>query len=46
MNKVQKTAVDLALHYLSNNPMDKLPAMLNIAEKLDRGTFTLLRLVL
>ena len=37
MNKVQKTAVDLALHYLSNNPMDKLPAMLNIAEKLDRG---------
>ncbi len=37
MNKIQKTAVSLLLNYISDNPMEKLPKMLDIAEKLDRG---------
>lgn len=37
MKKVRNTAVDLLLRYLSSNPMEKLPAMLTVAEKLDRG---------
>lgn len=35
--KIRSTAVDLLLRYLSSNPMGKLPAMLAVAEKLDRG---------
>jgi sulfatase maturation enzyme AslB (radical SAM superfamily) len=35
MKSVQKTAVNLLLQYLSNNPMEKLPKMLSIAEKMD-----------
>jgi len=37
MNKLKKSVVDLVLRYLSSNPMDKLPELLNLAEKLDRG---------
>ncbi|HWR23511.1 MAG TPA: radical SAM protein [Feifaniaceae bacterium] len=36
MKAVQKTAVNLLLQYMSDNPMEKLPKMLEIAEKLDR----------
>lgn len=36
MKKIQKTAIDLLMRYLSDNPMEKLPKMFNIAEKLDR----------
>ena len=36
MKSVQKTAVNLLLQYLSNNPMEKLPKMFTIAEKMDR----------
>ncbi|MDR3295613.1 MAG: radical SAM protein [Clostridiales Family XIII bacterium] len=37
MNRVQKKAANLILSYLANNPMERLPAMLDLAEKLDRG---------
>jgi len=37
VNKIQKTAVNLLLNYLANNPMEKLPKMFEIAEKLDVG---------
>lgn len=37
MKKVRNTAVDLLLRYLSSNPMEKLPAILTVAEMLDRG---------
>jgi len=37
MNKVRNTALDLLLRYLSSRPMERLPMMLNVAEKLDRG---------
>ncbi|NLY43684.1 MAG: radical SAM protein [Clostridiaceae bacterium] len=37
MNRIQKTAVNLLLNYISDNPMGRLPKMLEIAEKLDRG---------
>jgi len=37
MNKIQKTAASLLLNYISDNPMEKLPKMFEIAEKLDRG---------
>jgi len=37
MNKIQKTAAHLLLNYISDNPMEKLPKMFDIAEKLDRG---------
>ena len=36
MKTIQKTTVNLLLRYLSNNPMEKLPAMFSIAEKMDR----------
>lgn len=36
MKKVRNTALDLLLRYLSNDPMNKLPAILSIAQKLDR----------
>lgn len=39
MRKVQKTAVDLLLRYLSNDPMVKLGKIFPIVEKLDRGGF-------
>jgi len=37
MNKIQKAAVNVLLNYLSDNPMEKLPKMFEIAEKLDKG---------
>jgi MoaA/NifB/PqqE/SkfB family radical SAM enzyme len=37
MKKVQNTALDLLLRYLSSDPMEKLPAIFSLAEKLDRG---------
>ena len=36
MKKFRKTTVDLLLRYLSNNPMEKLPAIFTVAEQLDR----------
>lgn len=36
MKNVQKAGVALLLRYLSNNPMEKLPKMFAIAEKLDK----------
>jgi len=37
MNSVSKAAVHLLLNYVSNNPMEKIPIMFELAEKLDRG---------
>jgi len=37
MKKIRNTTVDLLLRYLSNNPMEKLPAIFAIAQQLDRG---------
>lgn len=37
MNKIQKTAINLLLSYILDNPMEKLPKMFEMAEKLDRG---------
>jgi MoaA/NifB/PqqE/SkfB family radical SAM enzyme len=37
MKNVQKVAVDLLLHYLSDRPLEKLPKMFALAEKLDPG---------
>lgn len=37
MNKIQKTALNLLLNYVTDDPMEKLPKMFEIAEKLDRG---------
>ena len=37
MSKVRNTALDLLLRYLSSKPMERLPGMLMVAEKLDRG---------
>jgi uncharacterized Fe-S cluster-containing radical SAM superfamily protein len=37
MNMIKKTAAHLLLNYISDNPVDKLPKMFEIAEKLDRG---------
>ncbi len=36
MKSVQKATVNLLFQYLSNNPMEKLPKMFTIAEKMDR----------
>ena len=33
----ERAAVDLMLSYLSTNPVEKLPLMLSLAERLDRG---------
>lgn len=37
MNRIHKTALNLLLNYISDNPIEKIPKMLEIAEKLDRG---------
>jgi len=37
MNKIQKAAANMLLNYLADNPMEKLPKMFEVAEKLDRG---------
>ena len=37
MSRIQRTAVNLILDYISTDPMEKLPKMLDLAEKLDRG---------
>jgi len=37
MNKIQKAAVNMLLNYVADNPIEKMPKMLDIAEKLDRG---------
>lgn len=37
MKKVPRRAVNLALNYLSNDPMKKLPRLFTLAEALDRG---------
>lgn len=36
MNKIQKSAMNLILGYLSGKPLERIPAMLNLAETLDR----------
>ena len=36
MNKVQKSAMNLILGYLSGKPLERIPTMLNLAEMLDR----------
>jgi adenine C2-methylase RlmN of 23S rRNA A2503 and tRNA A37 len=36
MNKVQKSAMNLILGYLSSKPLERIPTMLNLAETLDR----------
>ena len=36
MRGIENTALDLLLRSLGSNPMDKLPVLLSIAEKLDR----------
>ena len=37
MKKIRNAAVDLLLHYLSNNPMKKLRDICKLAQRLDRG---------
>ena len=37
MNFIKKVAVKALLNYVSDNPMQKLPKMFKLAEKLDRG---------
>ena len=37
MSRLQRTAVNLILDYISTDPMEKLPKMFDLAEKLDRG---------
>jgi len=37
MDVIQKAALKMLLHYIEDDPMEKLPKMLDIAEKLDRG---------
>jgi len=39
MNRLQKTAVNLLLNYIADNPMEKLPKMFELAEKLDKGNW-------
>ncbi len=36
MNRVQKSAMNLILEYLSSKPLERIPTMLNLAETLDR----------
>ena len=38
MNFIKKAAVNVLLNYVSDNPMEKLPKMFSIAEKLDRSS--------
>ena len=37
MKKVKNAALDMLLKYVAVSPMERLPAMLSLAEKLDRG---------
>lgn len=37
MNPVQKKTVDLLLQYVATDPLEKLPMMFSMAEKLDKG---------
>lgn len=37
MNRLQKLSFNLILGRLANSPMEKLPAILDLAEKMDRG---------
>ena len=37
MRALRNTAVEMLIRYLSNDPMNKLPWMFDIAERLDRG---------
>ena len=37
MNMVSRKAVTLAIKYLSEDPMNKLPKLFSLAEALDRG---------
>lgn len=37
MNKIQKKSANLLLSYVSKNPLERLPAMLDLAEKVDRS---------
>jgi MoaA/NifB/PqqE/SkfB family radical SAM enzyme len=36
MNKIQKSAASLLLNYISNDPMEKLPKVFELVEKLDK----------
>lgn len=42
MNMIQKAAVNMLLNYITDNPMQKLPKMFELAEKLDRGIYILI----
>lgn len=37
MNKMQKMSANLLLSYVAKNPLERLPAMLDLAEKVDRS---------
>lgn len=37
MKRIRNSALDLLFYYLSSDPVNKLPAIISIAEKLDRG---------
>ena len=37
MKRFRKAAAMVIVYYLSNNPLKKLPRMLHLAEKLDKG---------
>jgi len=37
MNRLQKTTVSLLLNYVADDPLGKLPKMIELAEKLDKG---------
>lgn len=37
MKKIRNVALDVLLEYLSHNPMDRLPAMITLGHRLDRG---------
>jgi len=36
MNKIQKTAASMLINYVSDNPLEKMPKMFDLAEKLDK----------
>jgi len=37
MNRIQKSALNMLLNYVMEDPLGKLPRMLDLAEKLDKG---------
>ncbi len=39
MNRLQKTTLNMLLNYISDDPLEKLPKVIELAEKLDRDNF-------